>query len=159
MRALVVVDMQNDFMPDGALPVPKADEIIEPIAELIRSDEYPLVVVTQDWHPPEGPWGQWPQHCVAGTYGVHIVTPILRAMLTSSLPVLRVFKGMDSGAEGYSAFETPWLNRRLTEARVTDLDFVGVAADVCVKATADDAHRLGYVVCVLTELTRAVNSP
>jgi nicotinamidase/pyrazinamidase len=154
--ALVVVDVQHDFAsPDGGLYVPGGDAVVLVVDAEVRAavDAGATVVYTQDWHPPSTPHfakdgGIWPVHCVADTWGAE-----LHDDLTVEGPVVR--KGVDGG-DGYSGFsvrdpvsgeeEATELGRLLDEAGVRRVVVVGLAGDVCVKATALDAVRLGYEV-------------
>lgn len=164
--ALVVVDVQHDFAhPDGGLYVAGGDEVVPRVDAEVRAAraDDALVVYTQDWHPPSTPHfakdgGTWPVHCVRDTWGAQ-----LHDQLTLDGPVVR--KGVDGG-DGYSGFsvrdpvsgdvEATELGALLTAAGVERVVVTGLAADVCVKATALDAVRLGYAVVVPLAATRAV---
>jgi nicotinamidase/pyrazinamidase len=164
--ALVVVDVQHDFAhPDGSLFVEGGEEVV---AAVNREVERAIacgapVLYTQDWHPPETPHfdafgGVWPVHCVQGTWGAE-----LHDALAVEGPVVR--KGVDGG-DGYSGFsvrdpETGTeaatdLDRLLRERDVEHVVVVGLAQDVCVRATALDAQRLGYRTEVVLGATAAV---
>ena len=165
--ALIVVDVQNDFAdPDGSLWVAGAAEIIPRINDAIATARAAggTVVLTQDWHPESTPHfqkdgGIWPVHCVADTWGAEL-HPALEA--PEGTPVVR--KG-SNGEDGYSAFtmrdprsgsHVPTLLTPLLEsAGITDVVVIGLATDYCVKATALDAMRLGYVTTVLTDAVAA----
>jgi nicotinamidase/pyrazinamidase len=154
--ALVVVDVQHDFASrEGGLYVPGGDAVVPVVDAEVRAAHAAgaTVVYTQDWHPPSTPHfakdgGTWPVHCVAGTWGAQ-----LHDDLTVDGPVVR--KGVDGG-DGYSGFsvrdpisgeeEATELGRLLEEAGVRRVVVVGLAGDVCVRATALDAARLGYQV-------------
>src|SRR3982751_5984861 len=104
-EALVIVDVQNDFTPGGALPVPEGDEIAPRLRELAGSGRFDLVVATRDWHPPDhGSFsergGTWPEHCVQGTEGAE-----LHPALDRSKVDVVIDKGQNPGTEGYSGFE------------------------------------------------------
>lgn len=176
-KALVVVDVQNDFCPGGALAVTEGDRIVPGINAL--RDQYPLVVFTQDWHPadhrsfatahPGKKPGDvidlagvqqvlWPVHCVQGTFGAE-----LRRDLDARPgdPIVR--KGTDRNVDSYSAFfdnarkkETE-LHRLLQSHRIDEVHLVGLATDYCVRFSAEDALSLGYRTTVVTSLTRGVN--
>jgi len=165
--ALVIVDVQNDFAdPRGSLYVAGGDEIL-PLINALAAAAVAAgspVVLTQDWHPEETPHfiddgGVWPRHCVRDTWGA-----ALHPDLIVSGPVVR--KGVD-GEDGYSGFtvkdplsdETTAteLDRLLRDAGATSTVIVGIALDVCVKATAEDAHANGYEVTVIRDATRAVD--
>jgi len=165
--ALVVVDMQNDFAdPAGSLYVAGGDTLLAPLnAEIAaaRGAGAP-VVFTQDWHPPVTPHfqaqgGVWPVHCVRDTWGAELVP----GLDVAGAPVVRKGTG---GEDGYSGFtmrdpvtgvDIPTeLDALLRDAGVRALVVVGLALDVCVKATALDGLRLGYDVAVLEAGSRPV---
>jgi nicotinamidase/pyrazinamidase len=176
-RALLVVDMQNDFMPGGALAVPGGDEIIGTINHLAR--QFTTVVLTQDWHCPGhtsfasshpgrqvyetfdafyGPQVLWPDHCVMGTKGAafHTDLDIPHAGL-----VLR--KGYHAPVDSYSAFleadrETrTGLDGWLRSRGITEVVVCGVATDFCVGWTACDARHFGLTVAVVDEACRGID--
>ena len=165
--ALVVVDMQNDFAdPDGSLFVVGGDNITDAINDEISAiaSAGGHVFYTQDWHPPETPHfadfgGVWPVHCVRDTWGAELC-----ADLDVRGPVVR--KGTN-GEDGYSGFtmrdpetsvEKPTeLHALITERGVTELTVVGLALDVCVKATALDAISNGYKTSVIEAQSAPVN--
>jgi|TARA_B110000438_G_scaffold149298_1_gene143679 nicotinamidase/pyrazinamidase len=176
MRALIVIDMQNDFCPGGALAVTGGNEIVSPINQIM--DEFDAIILTQDWHPAghssfasshdasafssiEMSYGKqilWPDHCVQGTKGgqFHFGLDTKKADL-----ILR--KGYNPLIDSYSAFfendhKTPTgLAGYLKTRKIKDLTFVGLATDYCVAYSALDAARLGYEVSVRTELCRAID--
>lgn len=175
--ALIVVDVQNDFLPGGALAVPHGDEVIPVINRLARGFE--LVVATQDWHPPNHlsfaanhpgrTVGEvveldglkqvlWPVHCVQGTPGAE-----LAAGLDSARIAHVVKKGTDPRVDSYSGFfdngrrRDTGLNRWLRSQGVERVVVTGLATDYCVKATALDAAELGFETTVVTDACRAVN--
>lgn len=154
MDGLIIVDMQNDFCPGGALAVPDGDAVLGPINELAR--DAPFVVATRDWHPAaHGSFrergGIWPVHCVQGTPGAEL-HPRLERRLIDAL----VDKGGDPDSEGYSGFDGTELERLLQDQNVRHVDVVGLALDYCVKHTALDARRAGFEVSVHRAATRAV---
>jgi len=153
MKALLVVDMQNDFMSNGSLPVPQANQLIAPINQLM--DDFNLVFATKDWHHANHVSFQtYPQHCVKSTKGAELA--IDRNLINHIL-----HKG--ETCESYSAFynelgipnsycnlQGVTLERTLKKYyKVTDLYICGVALDICVKANALDAVKLGFNVKVL----------
>ena len=176
MRALIVVDVQNDFCPGGALAVAGGDEIVVPINN--RMVDFDAVILTQDWHPaghssfasshkaaefsttkmPYGSQVLWPDHCVQGSIGAafHKDLDIDRADL-----ILR--KGYRPGIDSYSAFfendrrTATGLEGYLKTRGVFDVTFVGLATDYCVAYSALDAARLGFAVSVDTALCRAID--
>jgi nicotinamidase/pyrazinamidase len=154
VRALIVVDVQNDFCPGGALAVPGGDAVVEPINRLASGSSF--VVATRDWHPADhGSFaeqgGRWPVHCVAGTPGAE-----LHAGIDTSLVGAVIDKGQARDREGYSGFEGTELERLLRGRGVDSVDVTGLALDYCVKATALDARRAGFDVTVHRGATRAV---
>jgi nicotinamidase/pyrazinamidase len=156
MDALIVVDVQNDFCPGGALAVQDGDAVIEPINRLIGRASY--VVATRDWHPPDhGSFAQqggpWPVHCVRETPGAE-----LRAGLRTDRVDLVLDKGQARELEGYSAFEETELEDALRQREIQTVHVAGLALDYCVKATALDARRAGFDVVVHRDATRAVEA-
>jgi nicotinamidase/pyrazinamidase len=175
--ALLVVDMQNDFMPGGALAVPRGDEIVDTVNRLAQC--FATVVLTQDWHGPGhtsfasshpgraayqtvdafyGPQILWPDHCVMGTEGaaLHRDLDIPHAGL-----ILR--KGSHKAVDSYSAFleadrETrTGLDGWLASRGVTEVVVCGLATDFCVGWTACDARHFGLTVSVVEEASRAID--
>jgi nicotinamidase/pyrazinamidase len=158
-EGLIVVDVQNDFTPGGALAVPAGDEVIGRINELMGSGRFDLVLATRDWHPPDhgsfatnDPPGPWPVHCVQGTPGAEL-HPALRREDIDRI----VDKGQDPATEGYSGFDATGLGDLLRERGVDAVTVVGLATDYCVKNTALDALREGFAVTVVGTATRPVD--
>jgi len=173
-NALIVIDVQNDFCPGGALGVPEGDMIVPGINALMP--EFDAVILTQDWHPaghssfagshpgkepygmidmPYGPQVLWPDHCIQGTGG---------AAFHADLRVdgdLIIRKGFCPDIDSYSAFfendqTTPTgLEGYLRTRGISDLTLVGLATDFCVHFSAVDAARLGFDVTVRMDLCRA----
>jgi nicotinamidase/pyrazinamidase len=156
VEALVIVDVQNDFCPGGALEVKDGDAVIAPLNKL--ASDCPLVIATRDWHPPDHRsfiehGGTWPVHCVQGTPGAE-----LREDLDHDAIDRVIDKGQDPFTEGYSAFEDTELEQVLRDAGVDRVHIGGLALDVCVKNTALDAERLGFDAVVHRDAARAVNA-
>ncbi|WP_415183699.1 bifunctional nicotinamidase/pyrazinamidase [Phaeovulum sp.] len=176
-NALIVIDLQNDFCPGGALAVKGGDDIIAPINTLMP--DFPVVVLTQDWHPQnhssfadqhpgaapftqiDMPYGRqtlWPRHCVQGTNGAAF-HPDLRTDPADMI----IRKGFRPQIDSYSAFfendhTTPTgLAGYLRDRGITDLTFVGLAQDYCVAWSAMDATRLGFAARVLEGACRAID--
>ena len=154
MRALIVVDVQNDFCPGGTLAVPDGDAVIDAINRMARDASF--VVATRDWHPADhgsfgAHGGPWPVHCVRGTAGAQLHAGIDEGQIDAI-----VDKGHARDREGYSGFEDTELERLLRERGVDTVDVAGLALDYCVKATALDAKRAGLNVTVHRDATRAV---
>lgn len=153
MKALLVVDVQNDFCPGGTLAVPNGDRVVPVINRLM--DKFPLVVASKDWHPHETVHFQkWPVHCVHNTKGAEFHPQL------DSAKIKQVFlKGTGNRDDGYSAFEATNLDlaKFLNERGVTELYVTGLATDYCVRASALDAIRLGFKTYVVTDAVAAVN--
>jgi len=157
--ALLIVDVQNDFCPQGALPVPAGDRIIPPLNRLIegcRKAAIPIIA-TRDWHPPDhcsfqDQGGPWPPHCVQGTLGA-MLHPDLRVDPGSDVIVS---KGQDRSRDAYSGFEGTRLAILLRERSVQTLWVGGLATDYCVRATALDALREGCDVYVIADAIQGV---
>lgn len=155
MRALIVVDVQNDFCPGGALAVPDGDAVVEHVNRL--ASEASFVVATRDWHPPDhgsfaDQGGPWPVHCVSATSGAQLHPGIER----DAIDVV-IDKGQAVDTEGYSGFEGTGLADVLRSRGVDAVDVAGLALDYCVRATALDAKAAGFDVVVHRGATRAVD--
>lgn len=176
MKTLLLVDLQNDFLPGGALEVPHGDEVV-PVANRLMP-EYDLVVATQDWHPPghrsfasqhpgrkvgdrvdeKGLDILWPDHCVQGTPGAEFARGLNLAEIDYVVP-----KGTDPNIDSYSGFydnshqKATGLETYLRDQRVDEIHIIGLATDYCVKFTALDAAEVGFKTIVLTEGIRGVD--
>ncbi len=153
--ALIVVDVQNDFCPGGALAVPDGHDVVPIINDLMSRFSY--VVATQDFHPPGHSsfaehGGPWPEHCVQGTTGADF-HPELD---TDGIDEV-VQKGTDPTTDGYSGFAGTDLAARLERRGVERVFVTGLATDYCVRATALEAIEHGFDVVVLTNAIRAVD--
>lgn len=147
MKALLIVDLQNDFCPGGKLAVPEGDKIVPVINQLL--DKFPLVLASQDWHPAETVhFNKWPLHCVRESEGAQLHPDIKREKIAKFF-----LKGTDNKDEGYSVFEATNtdLEDFLRENNVDRLYLVGLATEYCVKATALDAVEKGFKVFVIKE--------
>lgn len=182
-EALLVVDVQIDFLPGGALGVPDGDAVVEPICDLVASGRFPVVVATQDWHPPGHasfasthpgrrpfdvidlhgqPQVLWPDHCVMSSAGAKLHPRLPLGPLTA---ILR--KGTDPTVDSYSAFRHNWdargerprtgLAGMLAELEVGRVHIAGLARDYCVRWSAEDSVEAGFATHVLWELTRPVD--
>lgn len=158
--ALVLVDVQNDFLPGGSLAVPEGDQIIAPIKRWLA--EFTAagmpVFATRDWHPSDhcsfrAQGGPWPPHCVAGTEGAQFAASL---GLAGDPRITVISKGTRSEADAYSGFEGTDLHTRLHTAGVQRLFIGGLATDYCVLNTVLDARRLGYQVALLEPAVRPV---
>jgi nicotinamidase/pyrazinamidase len=157
--ALVIVDVQNDFLPGGRLGVPRGDEVIPVLNRYIAEFESKgrPILATRDWHPADHrsfreQGGLWPVHCVAETSGAAFPA---RLRLPGSATVIS--KGTNSRKEAYSGFEGTDLERRLRQESVDTLYVGGLATDYCVLNTVKDAVRHGFKVRLLTDAVRAVD--
>jgi nicotinamidase/pyrazinamidase len=154
MDALIVVDVQRDFCPGGALAVPDADAVIEPLNWLMR--QHDLVIATRDWHPAdhgsfEEQGGTWPEHCVQETSGAELHPKLDRRGIDQVID-----KGQEADTDGYSGFEGTDLGRILREREIEHVHVGGLALDYCVKNTALDAVRAGFPTTVHLSATRPV---
>jgi nicotinamidase/pyrazinamidase len=156
--ALLVVDMQRDFLPGGALGVAGAPGILERVnACLVRfAAAARPIFASRDWHPADhrsfaSQGGPWPPHCVAHTPGAEFAQGLRLPPGTGV-----VSKGCEAGCEGYSAFDHTDLHHRLRYQSVRRLFVVGLATDYCVLASVLDARRLGYEVIVVADAVAAV---
>jgi nicotinamidase/pyrazinamidase len=176
-RVLVLVDIQNDFCPGGALPVPDGDAVVPVANRLIP--QFELVVATQDWHPENhgsfavnhlglkvGDFielnGQrqilWPVHCVQNTHGAAFALGLDVAKIEKIFP-----KGTDAGVDSYSGFfdnghlKSTGLGDYLKEQHVQDVYIMGLATDYCVKFTALDARQLGFNTFLIEDGCRGIN--
>ena len=177
MNCLILVDIQNDFLPGGALAVPDGDKIV-PVVNFLQT-LFPLVVATQDWHPAnhgsfaashpgKKPFEQinlnglpqtlWPVHCVQDTSGAELAKELHRDRIAKIFP-----KGTDPGIDSYSGFfdnghrKSTGLGEWLKARNVTDVYVCGLATDYCVKFTALDAVQMGFKTHFIQEASRGVN--
>lgn len=152
-KALLIVDVQNDFCPGGALAVKDGDKVVSVINSLM--DRFDVVISSQDWHPADSVhFEKWPPHCVAGTQGADLHPELEKERIN-----LRLFKGTENKDDGYSAFEATnvSLSTFLQEHHIRKLYVCGLATDYCVKASALDAVKEGFHTSVITDAVAAVN--
>src|ERR1700739_34236 len=180
MKALIIVDVQNDFLPGGALAVPDGDRVIPVINQL--SQDFDLVFTTQDWHPanhcsfaasyPDKKIGDrilidgqeqilWPVHCVQNTHGAELAAGLNPKVVSGGV---HISKGTDERVDSYSGFfenlkRSTGLETLLRQHGADDLTVVGLATDYCVKATVLDALELGFLLTVLTKVARRCSLP
>jgi nicotinamidase/pyrazinamidase len=155
--ALILVDIQNDFCPGGALAVAGGDEIVPVVNEL--QEKFGLIVATKDWHPPGHSSFEslWPPHCVQNTPGAEFV-----AGLETSRIAHTFLKGTDPAVDSYSGFFdnehklSTGLGDWLRAQGVTRVTVAGLATDYCVKFTALDALRLGFETTIVRDACRGV---
>ena len=153
--ALILVDVQNDFCPGGALPVAEGDKVVGPLNAAMRAGSW-LTVATRDWHPADhcsfkAFGGPWPVHCVAGAPGA-----ALHAGLDLSRVHVVVSKITARDREAYSGFEGTGLAGLLRERGIRRVFVGGLATDYCVKATVLDARKAGFQVVLLEDAVRGV---
>lgn len=158
-KALIVVDVQNDFCPGGSLAVAHGDEVVAPLNELIREflDRAEPVYKTRDWHPARTKHfaaygGVWPVHCVQNTRGAEFHPDLL-----DDPRINIISKGIDESADGYSGFDGTNLGELLRDEGVEEIWVGGLATDYCVKETVLDGVRQGFKVQALADAMRAVN--
>lgn len=164
MRALLIVDVQNDFCPGGALATERGDEVAALIGEHqhAAARDYDFQVVTQDWHIDPGEHfaenpdflDSWPRHCVADTEGAQL-HPVLDTTALDSYFRKGEFEAAYSGFEGVA--DGVDLASWLTGRGVTDLDVVGIATDHCVRATVLDGLQAGFNIRVLAQMCSPVD--
>jgi nicotinamidase/pyrazinamidase len=177
MKALIVIDQQNDFCPGGALAVPEGDLIVQGINALMA--DFDAVILTQDWHPaghssfasshdnktpydmiemPYGPQVLWPDHCIQGSMGAKF-----HMELQQDRADLIIRKGYNPAIDSYSAFfendhrTATGLEGYLRTRGISELTMVGLALDFCVNFSAVDAATLGFDVTVRRDLCRAID--
>lgn len=156
--ALLIVDLQNDFLPGGALAVPRGDLVIAPINALI--DLYHgrglPIYASRDWHPEDhcsftAQGGPWPPHCVAATEGA-----LFSEALQLPEEAIVISKALTAAEDAYSAFNGTGLARSMLADGITRLAVCGLATDYCVLNTALDGIEAGFEVLLVLEATRAV---
>jgi len=157
--ALILVDVQKDFLPGGSLAVPRGDEVVPVLNRYIavfRGLTFPIVA-TRDWHPPDhcsfrAQGGPWPSHCVAGSAGAHFAT-----LLDLPCEAHIVSKATSRDRDAYSGFEGTGLDDWLRRAGASRVFVGGLATDYCVLNTVRDALRFGYATFLLLDAVRAVD--
>jgi nicotinamidase/pyrazinamidase len=156
---LLIIDIQNDFLPGGRLPVPEGEQVIEPLNEYIAAFTTSLlpIVVSRDWHPANhcsfrDYGGPWPAHCVQGTSGAEFAQE-----LTVPADVMIVSKATSPERESYSDFDGTGLADQMRSWGVRRVFAGGLATEYCVLATVEDALRDGFQVALLTDAIRAIN--
>jgi len=157
-KALIIADVQNDFCPGGALGVPRGDEIIPRLNELIKEflNRGDIVIKSRDWHPPDTNHfatygGTWPVHCVRNTHGAEFHPDLL-----SDPRIIVVSKGLGDG-DNYSAFDRTNLTMLLRNETIGEIWVGGLATDYCVKDTVLDGLKAGFKVVALIDAMRAVD--
>lgn len=157
--ALIIVDVQYDFLPGGSLPVPEGNKIIPILNNYIKlfRNHKALIVASRDWHPKNHSsfkkyGGMWPEHCIQNTKGAQFHSDL-------NLPddVYIVSKAMNPNKDAYSAFQDTLLAQYLRERQVRRVFVGGLATDYCVKATVLDALKEGFCTFFLEDASRGVN--
>jgi nicotinamidase/pyrazinamidase len=158
--ALIVVDVQNDFCPSGALPVPKGDEVIPALNDYIKifKKTNARIFATRDWHPADhvsfkAQGGPWPPHCIQDTEGAQF-HPDLKLPSQTAI----VSKAMDPHKEAYSGFDGTELVDTLKKQGVTRVFVGGLATEYCVKNTVLDARKIGFETVLLSDAVRGINA-
>lgn len=157
--ALLIADVQNDFLPGGALGISGGDGIVPVLLTYIHRFHVKAlpIFLTRDWHPAnhcsfKSQGGPWPVHCVAGSPG-----SLPPQSFEAPLSAVIIYKAIDANEEAYSAFQHTPLHRHLQALGVRRLFIGGLATDYCVLNTVKDARSLGYDVCLLMDGIKAVN--
>jgi nicotinamidase/pyrazinamidase len=178
MRTLLIIDVQNDFMPGGSLAVPQGDTIVPVINQI--QHKFDLIVATQDWHPknhgsfasqyPEkNPFEKiilrgleqtlWPDHCVQGSAGAEFHPKL------NTYSIETIFrKGTDPTLDSYSAFfdnnhdKSTGLAGYLREKKISEVYFCGLCADICVYVSIKDALDAGFACCLIEDATRPLDT-
>ncbi|MDE2310777.1 MAG: nicotinamidase [Betaproteobacteria bacterium] len=155
--ALLIVDVQNDFLPGGSLTVPRGDEVVPALNRYLRAFQNLPVYATRDWHPArhcsfKAQGGPWPPHCVAGTRGAEFA-----AALRLPPSAVIISKATTVEQDAYSGFQDTELDSLLHSTSIRRLFIGGLATDYCVLNTVRDALGLGYKVLLLADAMRAVD--
>jgi nicotinamidase/pyrazinamidase len=158
-KALIVVDVQNDFCPGGSLAVSHGDEVVAPLNKLMKEflDRGEAVYKTRDWHPEKTKHfatygGTWPVHCVQNTGGAEFHPDLL-----NDPRITVISKGIDETSDGYSGFDGTQLAQLLRDEGVEEIWVGGLATDYCVKQTVVDGISNGFKVKALADTMRPVN--
>jgi nicotinamidase/pyrazinamidase len=158
-KALIVVDVQNDFCPGGSLAVSHGDEVVAPLNKLMKEflDRGEAVYKTRDWHPEKTKHfatygGTWPVHCVQNTGGAEFHPDLL-----NDPRITVISKGFDETSDGYSGFDGTQLAQLLRDEGVEEIWVGGLATDYCVKQTVVDGISNGFKVKALADTMRPVN--
>lgn len=151
--ALIIVDLQNDFCPGGAIAIPDGDKVVPVINQLI--DNFAVIFATQDWHPAnhisfKAFGGPWPPHCIANTEGASLHPQLNTEKLN------HVYKGNKFNLESYSGFQGTNLKRLLRKTGITRVFIAGLGAEYCVRTTALDALADKFEVVVITDAIKGL---
>lgn len=154
MKALIIVDLQNDFCPGGALATPYGDKIVPVINGIL--DKFPVVLASKDWHPEDSiHFDIWPLHCVANTRGAELHPDLQQEKIQDIL-----LKGTSGKDDGYSAFEATNIDlvSYLKSEGVKQLYVCGLTTEYCVKATALSGLQNGFETCLITDAVEGVRA-
>jgi nicotinamidase/pyrazinamidase len=154
MRALIIVDAQNDFFAEGALPTPDGDKVVPIINKII--DDFPLVLASRDWHPHQtNHFEKWPVHCVRETPGADFHPDLDTEKIDQEL-----LKGTSEQGNGYSAFEATNVDlvSYLRSKGINELYITGLSTEHSVKATAEDAIKYGFTTYVVEDAVKGINA-
>ena len=154
MKTLLIVDVQNDFLSGGSLAVPKAEEVIPVINQLMGY--FDLVLATKDWHPAESNhFEKWPAHCVAETTGADFPSNLDQDNIDQVF-----YKGTGKMDDGYSAFEATNISIQqfLKERKINEIYLCGIALEFCVKYSALDALKEGFEVFLLRDAIATIST-
>lgn len=153
-KALLIVDVQNDFCPGGALGVEDGDKVVPVINSII--DQFDVVISSQDWHPEDSiHFEKWPPHCIANTHGADFHPDLKTEKIN-----LKLLKGTENKDDGYSAFEATnaSLPDYLRKNHIINLYVCGLTTDYCVKASVLDAIKEGFHTYLITDAVKPVNA-
>jgi len=157
--ALIIADIQKDFLPGGALPIKEGDQIIPVLNEYTKmfNKASAKIIASRDWHPPKHisfteQGGPWPPHCIHETEGAKF-SPALKLPEGTTI----VSKATDSGKEAYSVFDETGLGDQIKSWGVKRIFIGGLATDYCIVNSVLDARKMGFAVVVLVDATRGIN--
>ncbi len=163
-KALIIVDVQNDFLPGGSLAVPNGDEVIDVINHLLNKNQdkklFSLIIASQDWHPENHDSFKtlWPVHCVQHSHGAELAENLNKSQINKI-----IYKGLDANIDSYSVFfdnnheQKTELDQYLKSNHITDVYILGLATDYCVKFSVLDALSLGYKTYLIEDGCRGIN--
>jgi len=165
-RALIIVDVQNDFLPGGKLAVKGGDEVISVINRIMKEQQFSMIVASKDWHPEDhSSFSQWPSHCVEKTAGAEINEDLEIWKYNHCI----VKKGTMQSKEEYSAFCLNYVEEKLEasndlaktlfEEDIDEVYVCGLAAEYCVLETAKDSVKLGFKTYMIMDATKPVHIP
>ena len=152
--ALLIVDVQNDFCPGGALPTPQGDKVVPVLNKLM--DKFSTIIASRDWHPENtNHFDKWPVHCVRQTHGAAFPSELRTEKIDQIFE-----KGTGNKDDGYSAFEATNYNLELylREKKINELFVTGLTAEYCVKSTVLDALKLGIKTFVIKEAVEGIRA-